>query len=468
MKYSAINIGPIISTLGMARKPRELWAASYLFSHLMKCIYTEVKKAGMTIISPAKPKEDKNKVGIYPDRIFIQGDLDVKRVLNEALATFYIDLLGDGRRDSNNPDLDYFNLMSASCKAEKESLAIADLNQKLDVMEMCNFAADKDAAQNIYKIISKKVSSSLFQIATGEDRLPIPELEKIANKQRVAHPEKTEKSHHRYYCVVQADGDNVGKTVSHKDLKDGEVLKISKALVDFGIKATSIIEDFGGLPIYAGGDDLLFIAPVIGVEGTHIFNLLEDIENKAFKGVHDIVKSLVLKDNKGMDIEASLSFGVSITYRKYPLYEALESARNLLFGVAKEIKEKNAVAWSLRKHSGGTFDCAFSLKNDDLKKQFTELIKTTTDNDTVSAVAHKIRQFESLVSIVLESGKQDRLDSLFKKVLEFDVEKESYFNAVKKLMPVLYNEIGETNYSKILYSLLRTAKFIKGEDLRDE
>ena len=78
MKYSAINIGPIIATLGMARKPRELWAASFLFSHLMKCIYAEAEKVNAVIISPAKPEIDKNKVGIYPDRIYIKGEADMK------------------------------------------------------------------------------------------------------------------------------------------------------------------------------------------------------------------------------------------------------------------------------------------------------------------------------------------------------------------------------------------------------
>ena len=467
-KYTAINIGPIIATLGMARKPRELWAASFLFSHLMKCIYAEVDKAGMTIVSPAKPKQDKNKVGIYPDRIYIKGVFDVKKVLSEAVATFYFDLLGDGKKNSNNPDLDYFNLMSASCEAGKESNAIADLNQKLDVMEMCNYAADKDAAQTIYKIISKKVFSSLFQIATGEDKFPIPDLETIAGRQIKAHPEIKMKSHHNYYCIVQADGDNVGKTVSHQGLKDGEVLKISEALVDFGVNATNIIEEFGGLPIYAGGDDLLFISPVIGKDGKHIFNLLEDIENKAFKGVHDTVEAIKLKDNKGQEIEASLSFGVSINYYKHPLYEALESARNLLFGVAKNVDKKKAVACCLRKHSGGTFEVAFSLKNADFKQQFAKLISATTDKDTVSAIAHKIRQDEKLVSIVLKNGKQERLDALFEKVLEFDAEKEDYFNAVKELMPILFKEVGEKNYSQTLYNLLRIAKFVKGEDLHDE
>ena len=462
-KYSAINIGPIIQTLGMARKPRELWAASYLFSHLMKCIYAEAEKQNVTIISPAKPKEDKNKVGIYPDRIYFKGDVDIKTVISNAVCTLYYDIL-----ESKEIDLSYFNLMSSSCEAEKDSLAISQLNQQLDVLELCNYATDSNAALTIYNIISEKKDSPLFNMADGKYIKKIKTLEEIASAQRFGHPEIKEKSHHRYFCVVQADGDNVGKTVSHKGLNDGEVLNISTMLVEFGLKATQLIEDFGGLPIYAGGDDLLFIAPVIGKDGTHIFQLLDTIENSAFKGVKDVVDTKELKDDKGNVIKASLSFGISISYYKYPLYEALESARNLLFGEAKNINQKKAVAWSLRKHSGGTFDAAFSHKDDVLKKQFEDLLEATTDNDTVSAIAHKLRQEETLVDIVLASGKQDRLDVLFEKILEFDKDKAGYFDAVKAIMPTLYKVVGKENYIQTLYSLLRTANFIKGEDLHDE
>ena len=469
MKFSAINIGPIIATLGMARRPRELWAASYMFSHLMKCIYTEVEKAGMTIISPAKPEQDKNKVGIYPDRIYFKGDGDVKEIINDAVWAFYKDLLGDGKKTGKNPDLNYFNLMSASCTAGKESDAISDLIQKLDVLELCNYAADGNAAQSIYDVISEKRNSPLFDLADGQFYRNIKSIEEIACVQRKADPEKKEKSHHRYFCVVQADGDKVGTIVSHKDLKDGEILRISKELAGFGIKASRQIEIFGGLPIYAGGDDLLFIAPVIGKDGTHIFSLLETIEKDAFKGVQNVVGALNLNDDDGNKIEASLSFGVSISYYKYPLYEALETAKNLLFGRAKKnFKQKNAVAWSLRKHSGGTFEAAFSFKDEKLKKQFEQLISATTDNDTVSAIAHKLRQEEALVDVVLASDQQGRLDALFDKILEFDKNKAGYFDAVKAIMPTLYEMVGRKDYIQTLYSLLRTAKFIKGEDLHNE
>ncbi len=463
MKYTAINIGPIIATLGMARKPRELWAASFMFSHLMKCVYSAAEKAKAEIISPAKPENDKNKVGIYPDRIYMKGDVDEKSVINEAVLDFYKDLLGSNDK-SKNPDLSFFNIMSASCDEGNDSSAIACLNQQLDVLELCNYATDGDAAQSIYDIISEKRNSPLFNLADGQFIKEIKSIEEIASAQITDGSSIKEKSHHRYFCVVQADGDNIGKTVSQPNLPDGKVMEISKKLVEFGNKATYLIEEFGGLPIYAGGDDLLFLAPVIGENGKHIFQLLDEIEDKAFNGVHEVVDC------------ASLSFGVSISYYKYPLYEALESARHLLFDIAKDTKRfpnKKALACSLRKHSGGTFEIAFSLNDNNrgdnnLKKQFTELINATTDDDTVSAIAHKVRQHEELINLVLKDGKQDRLNALFKKVLEFDAEKEHYFNAVKKLMPILYTEIGEENYSKTLYSLLRIAKFLKGEDLRDE
>lgn len=468
MKYSAINIGPIVTTLGMARKPRELWAASFLFSYLMKCIYLEAETTDGAIISPAKPEKDKNKVGIYPDRIYIKGDVDTQKLISNAMWTFYTNLLGTHSDKSKPLDLSYFNLMSTSCEADFESTAIRLLNQQLDVLELCNYATDGDAAQTIYEIISEKKQSPLFDLADGKFIKEIKTLEDIAGVQRAEHPNLKEKSHHRYFCVVQADGDNVGKTVSHPSLTDGKVMAISKELVSFGEKATNLIEAFGGLPIYAGGDDLLFIAPVIGKDGSHIFSLLDDIENQAFKGVQDAVGSLNLKTDDGKEIKASLSFGVSISYYKYPLYEALEATRNLLFGKAKNINQKKAVAWSLRKHSGGTFDAAFSLKDEELKQLFVNLINATTDDDTVSAIAHKLRQEEALVNIVLSSGQQDRLNALFDKVLEFDKEKAGYFEAVKAIMPALFNVVGKDGYIQNLYSLLRTAKFIKGEDLHDE
>ena len=459
-QYSAINIGPIISTLGMARKPHELWGASYLFSHLMKCIYQVAEREDVAIISPSKPSEANIGVGIYPDRIFIKGSCDLNEIMRGALDIFYKDL--------GNPDLTYFNLMASSCEAEKESEAIGILNKKLDVLELCKYAPEGDAADTIYNIISQREDSKLLEIATGRKYFSFKDFESIARIRLDVDKNASLKSHHKYICIVQADGDNIGSTVSNAGLKDGEVLKISKELVQFGEMSTQLIRDYGGLPIYAGGDDLLFIAPVIGKDGSNIFNLLDNLDSKAFKGVHDLVGNLGLTNKEGKKIEASLSFGLSISYHKYPLYEALETARKLLFEKAKKEKQKNAVAWKLRKHSGGSFDAIISRKNNDLWDSFMSLILNTEDEETVSAVAHKIRQEETLVKIVLESENNERIDALFHKILEYDESKDGYFDAVKKIMPLLFKTSKGDDLSQTLYSMLRTAKFIKGEDLRDE
>ena len=88
MKYTGINIGPIIPTISMGRKPREIWAASYMFSFLMECIIKEIP-VGVEIISPAVlDDEEYTGVGLYPDRVFVRGNFDVQTIIDNALDTF--------------------------------------------------------------------------------------------------------------------------------------------------------------------------------------------------------------------------------------------------------------------------------------------------------------------------------------------------------------------------------------------
>ncbi len=94
------------------------------------------------------------------------------------------------------------------------------------------------------------------------------------------------------------------------------------------------------------------------------------------------------------------------------------------------------------------------------------MVASTKDGSTVSAVAHKIREFHQIVEIVLESKDSSRLDSLFKNV--FECNDSDYYKAVKNIMPAIY-EHGETDkFGETIYDLLRTAKFIKGEDPNDD
>lgn len=515
MKYTGINIGPVVSTLGLAKRPRELWSASYLFSHLMKCIIEGIPDKSKIISPSAEILTGTTKIGLYPDRVFVEGGISAEET-KKALDRFLNDLGLTGFR--------YFNLMTAECEAKQSSEAIVLLNKTMDMMELDNTAITEKDRNAILELIQKKYGSPLFGIAFGNNQFPIESLGEIAayphkedaekwgkfkqlldDENFIADPypeafgKKGYKSYEKYICIVQADGDNMGKTFSHPELGDKALNEISRKLLQFGQKACDLIRQYGGMPVYAGGDDLLFIAPVVGNGNgklCSIFHLIETIDDECFNEVCDEVKKLNLKfkDEDGVEkqIIPSMSYGVSITYYKYPLYESLEHARNLLFEKAKKVTGKNSIAWRIQKHSGSDFEMAISRNIEDFTSQFRTLIyKTedertvkTEDERTVSAVAHKIRENGKLVEIVLESGDQVRLQSMFKYIFECD--NSAYFNAVMEIMPTIYGyckqvfaEISKEPdfdkektlsglYGEMMFDLLRTAKFIKGEDPNDD
>lgn len=488
MTYTAINIGPIVQTLGMARKPRELWSASYMFSLLMKYIIKSLPEDN--IISPAIDKNKHNGIGLYPDRVFVK-DAEISYDSIKAEVNSFIEKLG--------LEEDYFNIMVVSENCDNDASAIEKLNKKLDYLELYNKSVSSHSIEKINKLIQLKYKSELFLDAFDSNHFSIETLAEIAavelrkdNKtqwqkfvevlksddnevSRKAYselPKKLLKSYHKYICVVQADGDNVGKTVSHKDLKDGEVKKISECLLQFGKNAKNAIEEFGGLPIYAGGDDLLFIAPVVGKDSSNILNLLDKLNDESFKCVADKVDELKLKTDDQKDIHASLSFGVSISYNKYPLYEALENARRLLFQKAKHIKGKNAIALELRKHSGGSFYMELSKSNKALKEKFNDLVENSnTKESVISAVSHKIRNNEGLLKLWIGSpDTATRNENFFKKFIEYksgenDLYKEKTLKLLNELCLV---EHDASKLVKSMYGMLRLAKFINGEEVIDE
>lgn len=508
MKYTAINIGPILKTFGLARKPREMWAASYLFSYLMKEIIALLPEND--IISPAiidkkhSITTDKGKplgIGLYPDRLFVKGEIGFETI-QPAI---------DKVVSSLNLDANFFNVMLTSDVCNGDSEAIKKLNVKLDYMELFNVASEQTATERARNLIMKTYDSPLILDAFSNKEFPVDSLgeisavwfkeryskvwgdfkdairnkdPKIAEKAFDKLPQKELRSYHKYVCVVQADGDNMGAAVTNSKLLKGDVKKISTELLKFGQNSAKAIHDFGGMPIYAGGDDLLFIAPVIGKNNKSILWLLDYLNNESFKEVKDMITTLGLSfekdDNKGKPITPSLSFGVSVSYYKYPLYEAHEAAVNLLFNVAKDIDGKNAIALDLRKHSGGTLGIRLSNNKGDLKKAFSDMIEaSTTDESIISAVAHKIRENEGLLKLWEDASyekKEVRNKNFFLNYMEYDPNKKDkdasnkYKGAALGLLNNLYNLQGmrADKMVQTLYGMLRVAKFIKGEEVRDE
>lgn len=229
----------------------------------------------------------------------------------------------------------------------------------------------------------------------------------------------------------------MGKIVSA--LETNKVKTLSESLLEYGSDVCKLIKQYGGLPIYAGGDDLLFIAPVVSYidpskPTSTIFDLLANID-KRYTEVDTIIGTL----GRPLNLHTSISYGLSISYYKYPLYEALKSARELLFDKAKNIDGKNAIAWCLRKHSGSGFTGSF-CKDSEIYTIFSALLNTSVDETTVSAVAHKLRDNENLLDIIRDKD-ENRIKAFYKKVMEEEpLNDASYKGITRRLLNALFKQ----------------------------
>jgi len=451
MRYIALTIGPIYKTLKNAKKTRELWGGSYIFSYIMKQIILRFKDRNFIVpfVGDKSIFDTGKEVGLFHDRfIFASKDGD-KEQLQKA-----IDEVLEGL-SKNTP------ISLAFLKAYFQIHFIeADVKEN-PIIELTPFL---DSAEQFYKIghykeneLSKMLkgnNSFLVKEAFGEKKsfpslpeialcdlkntinikalLKDDELEIYENKELKKHL----KPYHKYIAIVHADGDSMGEVI--KDTAN--LAKTSKNLFEYCTASHKLISDFGGQTIFAGGDDLLFFAPVVNANKT-IFELLEDISNVF---------------NKKFQPKATLSFGVSITYYKFPLYEALEKSRDLLFGKAKQ-SPKNNIAYEIIKHSGQTFGGVAHKSNNAYDKflSFVSIDGSLEDN-FLHSLHHKI----DLHKTTLEAIKHDdkKLANFFDNYFNEEEHKE-YEEFFKKLIAYIKEEQNLNN----IYATLRFVKFIKGD-----
>ena len=171
MNYLAINIGPIIKTFSMARKPREFWAASYMFSYLMECILNHLdNNENLTLVSPFYQKgcNRNTGVGLFPDRIYysVKRDVDIHHLTNEAIKVF-----SETTRINLQVVKRYFNIMTTCGEYDSDSAAIKGLNITLNIMEFNQKAClpeDQVTIQSFLNHTTNKAPSPLFRIAFGE------------------------------------------------------------------------------------------------------------------------------------------------------------------------------------------------------------------------------------------------------------------------------------------------------------
>ncbi|MDX2246834.1 MAG: type III-B CRISPR-associated protein Cas10/Cmr2 [Bacteroidia bacterium] len=561
--YYGLTIGPITKTIQKVKATRELWGASYLFSHLMGQILAGIKGTeGITILSPAAtlPPEAKNLgTGLFPDRMYVKGNAESGKAIQEIIRKVIAEIGEEIARDLGEKERteDVQKLLSAYfqtylVRVQSETIPMEKLNELLDVAElrppflMKEPEEDRFLEKYFHAINGSKRKRTAFGEENGEivslpeigvwelasdyfsaeakiafekihgvwlvqqkqtrawetelSKTASPDKRKILEKKiRENEPEKLLdelyadktlkaylKNYHKYVAIIYADGDNIGATINALNSPD-DFLEFSKKLLDFGVDAAIKIRDFGGFPVYIGGDDLLFFAPV-KYKGKSVFTLAEELSDDFTKSI----QTLGLKANS----EPSLSFGVSLSYYKFPMHEALGIAHELLDGKAKKfpftsvaetdddkkLVPKKTLAIRLLKHSGNYFEAILPMGKGKVWGVFNKLVEKHLDKSErlLSSVAYKLSQHEALLHLIGKDA--ERIHYFFKENFNESIHKgagKAYLDLVENLVVAAYEDADQFQFPEInpkddpkhlfsrdeyalqtLYSLLRMLHFL--------
>ncbi len=487
MKYIALTFGPISRLSSSVQSTKGLWASSYFFSYLAKSIIAPFRKRRfvLPIVDDDLLWQTDLGIGRFPDRYIFQseeGDFErLKKQANEIRKQISLNIFdffdGEYEKDNIETFIDHYIKIYAFEKECTTSNIAVECESVLDLMEMQDTFNLEESANYLSLMFDSKqlFRSFLAQAAfmkTNQRQL-FDSLDEIAERECLNKIADTKKPYHNYIAIIKADGDNLGKTIKELLEKGKTVLDLSRILLDFGEKAIPIIHQYEARLIFLGGDDLLIFAPI-----------------KYKKSVFSLIKNLnQVFDNsmEELDFKPTLSFGLSVTYFKFPMGEALELAECLLNEAKKEKlhPQKNTLAFNVQKHSGQSFGTHLE-KNTDTYRKFLELIDayTVNDEDLVNSVMHWLRNNEAILKIILKlqgAEREQRLKNYFENSFNEDVHNpiRSFFIKVQELLIQAYDDFRseQTEETKSheeksvdaiskLYTALRFIHFINNK--RDE
>ncbi len=530
MKIIGLTIGPIIKTLGMAKKTREIWTASYLFSFLMKTIIHQLKQLGLDekniIIPNQNPPSDpskKLKAGFFPDRLIFRamdGDFEkLKEAVNISMQIIANGIYEKLREENNALNIEkvrdaldsYLQIYFVEKDFDQDMNPIVELSSYLDCIERQTKFIHIDTNQVIQKFLKSKGKNFLSLDAGLDERfkslieIASCELEKIdkqiyyqtikkyiinqydEDETSIIQALKTDeafkeefKMYHKYIAIVQADGDDIGETIKEKKL---DQLKIfTQGFTSFASDAVHIIQDYGGTPVYAGGDDLLFFAPIV--------NRFKNEQDSTYsqRNIFDLINEIDAKFKEKFP-DNTLSYGVSITYYKFPMNEALVEARNQLENHAKKHSEngkrKNAVAFKVLKHSGRAFGTVFQkeLMKDDspgnrnIYTLVMKLLKDFSDKDKdkyLNSIVHSIQAYRGILKELFEhvpDQVEERVKHFFANSFDEEIHDEyrGYIDRVAELVYKVYIAVPDAEKKddrkfQAVYAVLRTLHFFNQDD----
>lgn len=535
--YLTLTIGPIYKTIIKARRTRELWAASYLFSwinkQIIECLVQKVEAADFIVPFIPDTKQltpGSAGVGLVPDMLLLKvsNKASGKALMDDTLKKVKAKLAQELRIYGDDVATfveDYFRFSYALFEEqanEKPIITMGKINDNLELTSRLVAQAENnpllslmDKASNSFlseDAFGRRTSfDTLIQYATLElkridsykynilwstlgkktkDQNNNEQFTQYTGEELTSESPDVEASfvkaladkdsgfgdkfkvYHKYIAIVKADGDKIGDTI--RNWKDS-LRTFSEKLDTFGRSAAGAINAYGGRPIYIGGDDILFFAPVAN-EDSNIIALVEKLSaefNALFKTEVDAFNQGKSESDK--IAYPTLSAGISICYYKFPLYEALEKADSLMYEAKGESNQRNGVAWRILKHSGQEIGARLGRKEMAYSALLNMLNQTDIDAQNLKSVIQHFREAEpALWSIMAQSeNPKHRVAQYFKNFFNERVHDKMrpYLDAVENIVVDILPK-GESAKNldnikaalKIIYAILRTSNFLKGLD----
>lgn len=492
--YTGITVGPVVGTLQLTSSPAGLWAASSLFSDLTARTLRELCGLGVPVedlISPVVteengeivlPSQECEKlrsigVGMFHDRIILCGAYaaeaalaarHVKQELAEMLrqtdgiplrdpqklsewidAYFRIYVLEQDVPEGVSPILRLGRLLSAA-ELEPTFPIIEENNPLLWLFENVEGGppyADGFSTGGRNRAVRR---SYLVSGLKGRWMLRSDASDSIRDIGSIAAGGSADGKATQYFAILNSDGDSMTSVLETLTGPD-EIRAYSKKCLQFCAEAAGQILAFSGVPIYAGGDDLLCLLPLtveVDGEDRSIFWLIDELRS--------IFNRVFTEERGRFDGKPSISFGLSVQHKKSPLFEALETARQMLdsakSGSGEKKWPKNAMRMTLRKHSGqqcllGVDMLDFPLTDFDSKKtQLSEMDKLLRQLKLGGTDSEGIECLNSLVY---------KLESAYRPLFLLALEQapEQRGRTIRSLFDNLFDNVGQQKYQKFRCAL---------------
>jgi CRISPR-associated protein Cmr2 len=534
-KYIAFTLGPIYRTMKDLRKTRAVFAGSYLFSYIMKKMMEEMSRAGVDmnnvlLPSPSGTGQSAPGVGLFPDRLIMVSNADddfnkvvaAKNKVIEHLSKEIAPAIRKGVNDVMSYFQDYFKIYAIEVELPQNDETINTINKYLNSLELTdnfpvqdnNYLADfLNTTPGVFLIKDafgkkKKRFESLIEIATvelsrvsdsqgntetaatyqsivakhlqqngnvetqpdqviGED-----DEESIVKDLKKAFPNEF-RAYHKYVAVLNIDGDRFGNHIESLAGEDEKIKQFSENLLKFGLEANKLILDYSGSPVYIGGDDLLLFAPVVSLvtstNGTQhkqtVFSLIKKLD-ELFYTFFPIAAG-----------SPSLSCGLSISYYKYPLNEAIQRAEQLMYAAKASNDNKNAVSFEFLKSGGSFLHGTLQKGNNAFFTSILDFIEAISEQDEqlFTSLIQGFSQNKVMMNYLCGTKNKAQneqngatLKNWFNNNFNEDIHNKNRAFILDKLIPFIrsiYIELNDEEKAfNLTTSLLKIIKFLRSKD----